>query len=1363
MEVVLNAFIKGTLVKGEVVSYKDGIDALAGLKSQGEDKARDAHMDRCLARLLQYGHLPMSSVQPVLDALRTADKSKDNRGAGVRFVYYLVQLSMGDSSAGTPLPLPVSRGNSVLPKAVDRFGPDVLSAAWADLGDDTTPFMHKQGALRSLAALAHASLTSKPDDPTYVGGLLVTIQSLLDSLESIQAKRSTLAGILAQHGTAAKKTNSLQDFRARMEVCALQRASFSAARVALSKSGINKIAVRAFAGVCSADAAGARHALALACLAARDGSARTYVSEVGTPLRHNVDLAMRTGTLFLSVRAALKPSLGQSAGSMVGAPPPTVSREQLPEGHLNLRDTWARVYLARGCAAVIQSGAVAGDIGAGARGEVFWDALQFLALSDPSDTVAFEAIRAMFGAPFPRPESIKKRPNAAPVGDASEEAGASKTYGASWHMVIGVSDAPPTVAAELLVAPPPPERKADKRATGDSVDGVGGTAAGSLFACIAARLQRGLKSGGSSLTAAAARTTAVLAESRAWCAALSGGRRIEGESVRKAMAQLSATLSALAGDTGASAVARCAAIEALLWLQEGRLREGREPLVSPALLIKAMSQGGSSVPAIARVLFADPWPDGLVASLQSTVSRWARCHGASAADMALELTCAAAAAAPSRFPREALLAALDAAPGPSGVRAASAVLSSPSPPITQPNANSPVEVKLLAATEEAAYEGLRAAAAWWLAEHANQLAGTAAWKPLQAGAPKTVELLLGHGVAPPASPSERMALAGAAASPLLSMVVSHLQRALLTGVWEVRCAAAQGLAKVAVRSREPHRIQAYAALLATQRSALGPGAGPGSASSPDASDPLGVAAVVRPALEVLDAMYAGEVVVRLTAAQHGRTADGWPRTALTALQRRHDALVFAVQQRVCFVPKDAFFPLGPASKRLLRPDEPADEDEEEEEEEEEAAKAAEGPKGLPKGMLEAATAAAQAAVAAEKAAAEAEKAATAATTYDENSMYTYDQEYYDQQYGGTGYNEDGTPVQEYDPLSNWEGSQNPAFAPRVAIRVDGDGGGDTDDDDYRWAVTVFEFVGEGEDELSVSAAERVKGSSKLQLFNQIAAGLFYTAGFCCDRVDSRPPGEDELSVSAAERVEVLMDMGDWMHVVNANGARGLVPASYIQFDNTDSGSGGGAAGSAAGYAQDEGQEYSGGDASYYAAQAQYEQYDTQQAQQQAYYGAGYDEFDGAEEGGYEEGAGGLDDFGSALSAVRALPAKREAEASAAASQPAATAYSAVLGGVAYVLSHTQAEVSAAASQPAAAASSAGGVVETDDTPAFPSMSTEARAATALYDFTAETEAELTMSIGDQLTLGTEVDGWVQATRDSDGVTGLVPAGYVQLL
>ena len=51
---------------------------------------------------------------------------------------------------------------------------------------------------------------------------------------------------------------------------------------------------------------------------------------------------------------------------------------------------------------------LAGDLSG--RGAVFWEALQVLALADPSELVAMEAMRAMLGAPYPRAEaSIRKR------------------------------------------------------------------------------------------------------------------------------------------------------------------------------------------------------------------------------------------------------------------------------------------------------------------------------------------------------------------------------------------------------------------------------------------------------------------------------------------------------------------------------------------------------------------------------------------------------------------------------------------------------------------------------------------------------------------------------------------------------------------------------------------------------------------------------------------------------------------------------------------------------------------------------------------------------------------------------------------
>lgn len=42
-------------------------------------------------------------------------------------------------------------------------------------------------------------------------------------------------------------------------------------------------------------------------------------------------------------------------------------------------------------------------------GAPFWEALVSMVCADPSDMVALEAIRSMFGAPPPHPESLRRR------------------------------------------------------------------------------------------------------------------------------------------------------------------------------------------------------------------------------------------------------------------------------------------------------------------------------------------------------------------------------------------------------------------------------------------------------------------------------------------------------------------------------------------------------------------------------------------------------------------------------------------------------------------------------------------------------------------------------------------------------------------------------------------------------------------------------------------------------------------------------------------------------------------------------------------------------------------------------------------
>lgn len=47
-------------------------------------------------------------------------------------------------------------------------------------------------------------------------------------------------------------------------------------------------------------------------------------------------------------------------------------------------------------------------------------------------------------------------------------------------------------------------------------------------------------------------------------------------------------------------------------------------------------------------------------------------------------------------------------------------------------------------------------------------------------------------------------------------------------------------------------------------------------------------------------------------------------------------------------------------------------------------------------------------------------------------------------------------------------------------------------------------------------------------------------------------------------------------------------------------------------------------------------------------------------------------------------------------------------------------------------------------------------------FDAESEEEVTVSVGDEIIVHVEVEGWFQITRVADQTRGLVPASYVQV-
>ncbi|GFR45404.1 hypothetical protein Agub_g6779, partial [Astrephomene gubernaculifera] len=359
-----------------------------------------------------------------------------------------------------------------------------------------------------------------------------------------------------------------------------------------------------------------------------------------------------------------------------------------------------------------------------------------------------------------------------------------------------------------------------------------------------------------------------------------------------------------------------------------------------------------------------------------------------------------------------------------------------------------------------------------------------------------------------ASALSRLAVSSVAHNPLLAMTITQLHRALLTGPSVVRVSCAQALAKIAVRSGEPYRIQCYS-LLASLLGRAG-GSAAAAPSPPAAScccpspaalfDPLGVAPVAAPALEVLDAMYAGEVVLERHIGQHGPRARDWPAPALASLRRRHEWLLGVIACAVCAVPRELFLPLGPRSKRLLFPDE--------KEEAEEEARAA----------------------AAAAAASDQQQQQLAPGEYDNQQQQ---QQYYDEY--GQPYQYDYSTAEQYD-YGDYYGQEGQ--------RGQEQGGQQLVDQQDR-----YDFSG--------SKASAAAAAVELQWGGEQAGGYDNTdATSDASAVADARPGvvlysftaelEEEVSVTAGDSVRVLHDLGEWFQVAAPGGQSGLVPASYVQ-------------------------------------------------------------------------------------------------------------------------------------------------------------------------------------------------------------------------
>lgn len=103
-------------------------------------------------------------------------------------------------------------------------------------------------------------------------------------------------------------------------------------------------------------------------------------------------------------------------------------------------------------------------------------------------------------------------------------------------------------------------------------------------------------------------------------------------------------------------------------------------------------------------------------------------------------------------------------------------------------------------------------AAWWLGENANFGAGEYAWQPRPLSPHLIAQLEEADGCS-----QQQLAAAAVEANPMLALLIARLQRVMMTGLWEVRIAAAQvgweGARGLLVRRLRPAWVWCFFVLL----------------------------------------------------------------------------------------------------------------------------------------------------------------------------------------------------------------------------------------------------------------------------------------------------------------------------------------------------------------------------------------------------------------------------------------------------------------------------------------------------------------------------------------------------------------------
>ncbi|KAG7671334.1 hypothetical protein KSW81_003472 [Nannochloris sp. 'desiccata'] len=885
-----NYILTRALKRPEGVSFTDLARALLDAKDRAGDKSFRSQLPALLLRLSFYEELPSDVVARLVPLFHAFSKDP----TVVRSLFYLCGVHASRGSAGTPTLLDSTMQTAGQPDATSLQA--IFIEAQRMLQAPETDGAVRRAAAFLLSAAGRSNGVARKEAIAAMERLVNAADSLASAASGgLSTPGRVIAGIKGKNNksTGISSSNNWE----------LQHTVFAAVRLSDAPAAATELGRASFQGVCSPDQAGARHALAL-------------VAELA--LRDPV-LVMHELSEPVSVAADLFEAVGPAA-------------PQLPGTGINLEDPFARLHLARACAAVLHSDQGASDVSRG--GGPFFNMLCMLAIRDQSDLVRFGALEALTGAIVAPSSTSLSHVRISDKTSARETAVLQQRRARAWRLLVSQAATSVTIPGVSSNNGPNSSGTTSGDINVAAPSSTAPTTGAKLIEVIARLLLLALnKVDSASRFCVAASVASSLAESCLASQSSGTTRHITSPDMERVISILSKELGSLI-ESPLRPAQRCGCIEALLYLQAA----GYHTNLTPAKLASVGGRGGGAGAG-----------DGVQDALLTAVLKCARAKPKEAASF-LSYASGVVGIAPSGISLDKVTELWDAAvsAGKEGKTAALAAaletLKSPPPPATRPRAGAGHADVVRAAREEAGWNAFVCTAAWWLGENANELCeefvGRTVAPPPQmtltetrdgsaAASPRDVEddeysvvsgensdendedeendhyeggngkhsLLLAEQDSVLSRQSQR--------NPALSRVISSLHEAALTATWQLRAASARALSKIGVRSGEPYRLQCYGILTAC------------AVSGGTNQDALGLQGIIAPTLSLLDKIYATQVTLHSLYEKHGENAEDWPEDVLSSLARRAATLRVQAERTICSVPKERYALLGPKAVSAL--------------------------------------------------------------------------------------------------------------------------------------------------------------------------------------------------------------------------------------------------------------------------------------------------------------------------------------------------------------------------------------------------------------------------------------------------------------